>query len=590
MCGFIVVGANELMDVQIKKNIENSDLIHRGPDSQNFLEISKSFFGKFSRLSVVDDDHLSMQPMSSSCGRFHLFFNGEIYNYKKLQKKYSIDIRELKTQSDTEVLLRLLILRGEKILAELDGMFSFVLYDQIKNNIFVARDRWGIKPLYYRKLKYKNVDYIYFASEIGVISKAIPKKPCINESKIDEYLRYKYLFGYEALIQDIMEFPPAHYCVIDLRNLDISFRKYFNLYRDDDKKYGKYSESEGGDIVRSLLEESIEDQLVANAEIGLMLSGGVDSSLIASLASKCNNWSKKVFSVSMGNVNDPYNEIKYAQYVAQKYSYEQRILQFNFETYASNLKATSKYHDTPINHPHAVAIYGLANIASSEVKVLLSGEGSDEFFMGYGRYQDNNTKDIHKNGVFLRTDKDMTTLAEVYLGKRNEEIDRINFINALTKNCTPIEILRYYEISGHLRDLLKRLDVMTMGAGIEGRVPFLSNALTNFALILPASKLVKNGGKRPIKNALRNEFEESFIYRSKGGFQVPLNSWIANENMSKIFDHLEFYRDSQLFNYKKILQILSELKLGINIESNSKFFSLLLHLKLWCESHQIDMV
>ena len=369
MCGFVgFVDKTKDKDKTIKKM---ADLIkHRGPDSDGYYTDADIALG-FRRLSIIDLEG-GTQPIYNEEKDKLIFFNGEIYNYKYLKEDLIEKGHKFSTNTDTEVVLHGYEEYKEDFLLMLRGMFAFVIYDLKTKELFGARDFYGIKPLYYAKMK----DSFMFGSEIKSFL-AHPKfKKELNRDMLEQYLTFQYSVGTDTFFKNVYKLTPGHY--FKYKNGKLNIKRYYEIkFEPDNKK--KLEEWEK--VIREVIDDSIEAHKVSDVEVGSFLSSGVDSSLIATLSNV-----DKTFTV--GYSNKKYSEIDYAKDLSKKINVTNISKEITKEEYFEKFPMIEYYFDEPLADPSAVALYFVANTASKHVKVALSGEGSDEIFGGYNIYHE----------------------------------------------------------------------------------------------------------------------------------------------------------------------------------------------------------
>jgi asparagine synthase (glutamine-hydrolysing) len=504
-------------------------LTHRGPDADG-SSLSNGIHFQHFRLSIQDLTQNGHQPYEKE-GKT-LVYNGEIYNCDYLKNHFLSDLI-LVSKSDTEVLFHLLVRYGVAIIKEIDGIYAFVFHDG--DRIFAARDPFGVKPLFYNFIS--NEKYI-FSSEASVIQSAVSSS--IDTDRIAEFVRFKYVGGENTAYSGIKKVLPGH--VVEISRDGVSV---FNLV---DVKSWVSSENNDLTPIENQLINALESQLVGDVHVGMQLSGGVDSSLMRKyIPQDIENYS----SVFAGNYN--WDEAEYIDFVSKETKTITNYVEYD-EQYFSRFFESMIRSSGGINHPHTMAIIQLAQFASKSVKVLLSGEGADELFMGYDRYKHvSNDKDIINNAQFY-SNLEMEKLGFSKLQIERSNSPRRDLIDKYTDR-TIFEKLQIMELDFHLENLLHRHDYSTMRHSIEGRVPFLSLPLARYALGLDKRLLDnKKDTKIPLKELCAKTFGRKFSYRTKIGYRVPFNEWIHHDFLSKQF---EFALSSPLVKEtfsKKILQ------------------------------------
>lgn len=377
MCGITGVFAfNEIGRFNLPNiSLATETLEHRGPDFQ------KVFVGDFvalghRRLSIIDLNPQSNQPMSAEDGRFKLVFNGEIYNYKSLRQELASKGVQFETESDTEVLLQILIHDGKNALNKLNGFFAFAFYDQQKEEMLVARDRYGIKPLYYLE----DEDRFIFASELKAILKFGIEKT-IDTNSIYTYLQLNYLPAPMSMVKGVKKLMPGHYAVVKKKSVEIN--SYYELKNTFEKQFqGTYEDAQVQ--LKALMEKSVERRLVADVPLGTFLSGGVDSSIISAIASKK---VEGLHTFSIGyHGNSFFDETEYANAVAKHIGSKHHVFSLSLDDLYGYLPKLLKSFSEPFADSSALPVYALSQLTKENVTVALSGDGADELFAGYNKH------------------------------------------------------------------------------------------------------------------------------------------------------------------------------------------------------------
>jgi asparagine synthase (glutamine-hydrolysing) len=541
---------------------------HRGPDDEGVYVSSRVGLGH-RRLSIIDL-HTGHQPLCNEDSTIWIVFNGEIYNYRELRAFLLNKGHVLKTQTDTEVIIHLYEELGPKCLEQLRGMFAFALWDENAKTLFLARDRVGIKPLYY-SLSEKA---IVFASEI----KAILADPAIKRELapeiIDRFLTFLYVPGEETLLQGIHKLAPGHYLLI--RNGRAEIRQYWDL------RFLKATESptlkDAENELSSLLAEAVELHMIADVPVGVLLSGGVDSTAVLSCAAERTD--KEISSYTVG-FSDPggADERPYAKVAAETFGSRHRDMTITADDFAEFLPRYVWHMEEPVCEPPAIAMYYVSKLAKNYVKVLLSGEGGDEAFAGYDNYRSivwlerlkqiwpalNGTVSwglsqlnswVHSASLAKYAPLMGATFPHYYqsrtstpfrrYGKGIGELYSSDFINSIdrertveplrklfstVKNESILDQMLYIDTKTWLPDdLLLKADKMTMANSLELRVPLLDHRLLEFAASLPPHyKLRRFTLKYIWKKALSKRVPNTILKRRKAGFPVPYESWIRND-------------------------------------------------------------
>ena len=576
MCGYISIyyknkKADELLIRQLTEKI-----IHRGPDDTGYFIKNNIAFG-FDRLSIIDLEG-GNQPFKKE--NRTIVFNGEIYNHKELRT----DLRKSNkfiTNSDTEVLLTSYINYGEKCLDKLRGMFTFIIYDEVRNIIFGARDHFGIKPLYY----INNEEFIAFSSEYKALIKLIDKVN-VDEAVLQNYLSFQYTPKYNTIINEIKEIPNGTYFTI--KNGDIEFNRYYNL------KFNNKDITEKD--IYNIIDDSVKHHMIANVEVGTFLSGGIDSTIVTALAAKIN---PKIKTFSIGFDVEGYNELSVAKKTADYLGVENIAVNVSEHDYIRALPRVAYYMDDPLADPSCVGIYLLSQEARKHVKVVLSGEGSDELFGGYNIYKEyyslkpfsylsNNIKDRINKLAKLLPDirgksyllRGTTKLKDRYIGNAkifsDEEVKNImcnydennTFSSILTdlyeecniNNYDNVTTMQYIDINTWLEgDILLKADKMSMAHSLELRVPFLDKEVLQCAKSLTLDqKVSKHNTKVLLREAFKDIVPPYMKEKKKLGFPTPIRVWLKNDLGKYVRTIITNANVDKLINKKYALNLLDE--------------------------------
>ena len=581
MCGFVgFVDKTKDKEKTIKKM---ADLIkHRGPDSDGYYTDDDIALG-FRRLSIIDLEG-GTQPIYNEEKDKLIFFNGEIYNYKYLKEDLIEKGHKFSTNTDTEVVLHGYEEYKEDFLLMLRGMFAFVIYDLKTKELFGARDFYGIKPLYYAKMK----DSFMFGSEIKSFLGHPKFKKELNRDMLEQYLTFQYSVGSDTFFKNVYKLIPGHYFKYKNGKLDI--KRYYEIKFEPNNKR-TLEEWEKG--IREVIDDSILAHKVSDVEVGSFLSSGVDSSLIATLSNV-----DKTFTV--GYSNKKYSEIDYAKDLSKKINVTNISKEITKEEYFEKFPMIEYYFDEPLADPSAVALYFVANIASQHVKVALSGEGSDEIFGGYNIYHEpysvswyykipyfirrfigicvyplrhhrgfnflyrrsRKLEDRYIGNAFMFEPVEVKKILSYKTGKKTYKDFTKPFYDKC-KNYDDVTKMQYIDFNFWLiGDILLKADKMSMANSLEVRVPYLDRILINYAKELPTKYKIKDGQTKYAFRKVANEVLESkFADKKKLGFPVPIREWIKEEDIyNKIKD--TFSRSSEFFKVDEIIKLLDEHKEG----------------------------
>lgn len=577
MCGFVGFVDKEKNKQKIIKDMANM-IKHRGPDSDGYFCDENVALG-FRRLSIIDLNNGS-QPIYNEDNTKVIVFNGEIYNYGELKTELLKCGHVFKTETDTEVLLHGYEEYREELLPKLRGMFAFVIYDTNSKELFAARDFYGIKPFYY----YKNDDELLFSSEIKSFLAHPNFKKELNLEMLESYLTFQYSVGEDTFFKNVYKLRPGHY--LKYKDGSLEIKKYYELkFEEDNTK--TLEEWEKG--IREHLDDSIKAHKISDVEVGSFLSSGVDSSLIATLSNV-----DKTFTV--GFENKQYSEIDYAKDLSQKINTKNINKTITKEEYFDKISDIMYYMDEPLADPSCIALYFVANIASQNVKVALSGEGADEIFGGYNIYAEPYTwawyykipypirKLIgscasifkHKRGINFLIRRGQK-LEDRYVGNafifNNKEVKKIlsykpykkgyqEFTRKYydkVKDKDDVTKMQYIDFNFWLiGDILLKADKMSMANSLEVRVPYLDRIVIDYARHIPTKyKVDKNTTKKCFRRVASEVLEDKVSSKKKLGFPVPIRNWIKEDDIyNKIKSR--FLEASEFFNTKEIVKLLDD--------------------------------
>ena len=543
MCGIVGLVTKKEKENTIK--LMSDRIKHRGPDGDGYFIDGDVALGH-RRLSIID---LSTgdQPMFNEDGSVVTVFNGEIYNYQELKEELIALGHDFKTKSDTEVLVHGYEEWHTDLPKHLRGMFAFAIYDKNKNEVFLARDNFGIKPLYFAKMN----DTFMFASEIKAFLDVPDFEKIFNESILETYLEFSFVPTNETFFKGVHRLDAG--CSLLYKDGEIKLNKYFKL----DFKEENMSFEDAVKNISDVMKDSVEKHLIADVEVGSFLSSGIDSSYIVSLAKP-----NKTYTV--GYENKKYDETMYAKDLAEKLGIKNESKIITKEEYLENISKIMYHLDEPTSDPAAISLYFVAKLASKDLKVVLSGEGADEFFGGYNYYREEvDYKFYNKlpfcirhaigkvasifpegrgfNFLVRRGEK----LENSYIGvnrnfsskmakkvlKNNYELKAIDVTKDVYnefKNYSNIDKMQAIDINFWLmKDILLKADRMTMASSIEGRVPFIDKEVFKVASHLPFDyKVTKENTKVALRAAAKEVIPTEAYKKKKLGFPVPVREWI----------------------------------------------------------------
>jgi len=562
-----------------------SSLKRRGPDAQGTY-IGKNVELGHCRLSIIDLSDKANQPMSDESGRYTLVFNGEIYNYKELRRELSETFNtSFKTQSDTEVLLRGLVAYGARFIEKLNGFFAFAFYDKRDEHFLLARDRYGIKPLFYAD----EASQFIFSSSLEALMIGLSRKEIDRES-LFEYLQFSYIPAPNTILEGVKKLEPAHYLSVS-RN-GIAKTRYYTLPETNDQ------EKKRPDLrtqFKELLENSVKSRLQSDVPVGTFLSGGLDSAAITHIAAKHD---PDITAFSVGFPDNPFfDESPRATAMAKHIGIGHRTLQLSETDIEKKLGDILNAIDEPFADSSAVLVNLISEYARSEVKVILSGDGADEILGGYNKHRallrsiDKNLVNStlkSANSLFsvLPESRNSKTMNEIRKLKRYSRGLGLSLENrylewaSFTSAATVEKILRHPKKSSRIHvdinpadfnsvlkadvelvlhnDMLCKVDMMSMHHSLEVRVPFLDHHLVNFLFAIPASeKLNKSIGKILLRDAYSDVMPRNFFKEKKRGFEAPLSNWLKgplSKHRKELFSP-ELIEKQDIFHLEEVKQL-----------------------------------
>ncbi len=567
MCG--ILGTNFLNE-RFDKSLEL--LHHRGPDFQNSIKIENKQFGH-TRLAIIDLDEEANQPMVFD--DILLVFNGEIYNYKEL---IHVEHLECKTKSDSEVLIRLYQKYEFDFLNKLNGMFSFCIYDMKKDLYFCARDRYGKKPFFYY---FKDNKFI-FSSSVKSILNLLDYKPNLNKVALSKYMQYFVSFGEDSFFQDIFKLEASTYLIYEPnKSRELQKKKYYkiNTYK------AIKDEKQALNDIEELLFKSVEYRLNSDVEVASLLSGGIDSSLISALYTKISGKKINTFSIGYDEYKN-YCELDYAQITASHINSNHHPVEINQKEYINHFEQTLDMLEEPHGDSAAIPLNILTKqIHKAGIKTVLSGEGSDEIFLGYDNYAkflkyyefekslsneqnlflndiigalQNNTKESEYLRRIVKKQNLYNSFGEIYTDiQRKRLFKKVPTYKTETAKQDPIDWMSYIDLKIWLGEsLLSKVDRISMGNSLEVRTPFLDFNLVNYMFSVESHIKVGDTNKYLLKKIASKYIPETIINRTKKGFNSPFNEWLNKEYKNKILEVIvEVNNQTNLFNHEYIFHI-----------------------------------
>jgi len=554
ICGIVSLGRAPVDPAGIEPMLDA--LVHRGPDSWGILEESGIVAG-IRRLRVIDLES-GDQPIPNEDGTVQVVFNGEIYNYRELRRYLSGKGHTLKTRSDTEVLVHLWEEEGPAFLERLDGMFAFCIHDRTRDEVFIARDRLGIKPLFYQSIG----ERLLFASEVAALLRGPGVDGSIDPAKLVDLFCLQYVPGSRTIHRGVLKLLPGHY--IHVRRGRLEIRRYYRLPRNLDP--APVDEAHEAEVLSTLLDNAVRAQRVSDVPLGVFLSGGLDSTIIACLLTQNGGPPLKTFSVGFGE-GEAFDERSYARLVSERFGTEHHELSVSAGDVARLLPAMMTHLDEPVQDPAMLPTFLLSRFARSEVTVVQTGEGADELFGGYRRhlYQQRwgwlgNLPGLASLGRLAQRSRHLPRRVGQALGALGQKdpvrnhIEWSSIIGGLwTRELFEPDAVAAFEsdaleaftpyfdetrdpLGGRLcadlsewlpHNLLAKVDRATMAFSLEARVPYLDHPIVERVAQLPETMKIRGRQTKVLlRRAFRDRLPLEILGRPKSGFDLPLGAWI----------------------------------------------------------------
>lgn len=578
MCGILGVAGE--FAIEGKAFREALDLqIHRGPDDYGTFESPGLLLGH-RRLSILDLSRNGRQPMTTQDEKWVITFNGEIYNYIELKKSLIEKGKVFRTDTDTEVILHGFDVEGPKFIERCIGMFAFSIVNLATGKMYLVRDRLGIKPLHFTSESGR----IIFSSEIKSILKLKSVKPELNLSAINTYLAYRYPVLNDTFFDGVYSVKPGHFLEIDINSTgNIRDVCYWDL--PNQVQGGTLTEQEYIEKLRDLMDSAVQLRMRSDVPFGCFLSGGVDSSVIATLMSKIE---PNVKTYSIGFKEEGYNEFEYSRLVAENAGCDHNEIVLDMDGYMDTMSSLINIKDAPLSVPNEVALHKMSKRLKEDITVVLSGEGADEVFGGYGRifrssydwermsrhsstapahqdfldgyrkkYQDNTFESEVDHFLYLYDYMPLHERKRLFGGDAKFDAHHEaattfykNMFNAWDGYSYAEKMMRAFQKS-HIVGLLQRVDCATMSVSVEARVPFVDHRLVELSNEIPIDLKLRwkdelsrknaegvlgehiserfDTPKYILKKAYEGEVPNEVLYRKKMGFPVPLDRWFSDD-------------------------------------------------------------
>jgi asparagine synthase (glutamine-hydrolysing) len=604
-------------------------LAHRGPNDRGTWCDDRIALGH-RRLSVIDLSESGRQPMSNEDGSVQIVYNGEVYNFRELKKKFSLAERGhiFRSRTDTEVLIHLYETVGlEKMLPELNGMFAFAVWDAKQETLYLARDRYGVKPLFYQQ-----DDHCFrFGSEIKAIiaDERVGRKPSFQA--LHDFLSFDYIPGTQSAFEGIYELPPGHWARIDTAG-NFKMQRYCNMSFQEDNTI---DESTAVQRARELLLQSVERQLVADVPVGVLLSGGMDSSTLVGLMQRC--VSEPVHTYSVGFEDPSFNELPYARTVAQKFKTVHREVIVTPDLVRALLPKYLTYIDEPYADGSAIPTYYVCQLAKDDVVVVLSGEGGDEIFAGYETYaayqvsrwfrrvprwmrrnliaplvnclpvsdkklslefklkrflggQDLSPAQAHFWWRVVLTEAQKLSLYTPHvLEQIVPQASERHFVDRFEQSTAKDSLSRLFEIDCSVflpDDLMVKNDRMSMAHSLEARVPLTDLELTAFMSTVPSGLKLRSLRKKHImRRAMEGILPAEILNKKKVGLEMPYSHWLKHELKDLMMSYLGPKRisDTGLFRPDAVQALINDHLAG-RVDHGRALWGLLNYM-MWLEHY-----
>jgi len=607
MCGITGIFSFNLVGKFNRINIAKATMAleKRGPDYQDIYTDEWVALGH-RRLSIIDTSNIAHQPMWDESRRYCIVFNGEIFNFRELREELAGRGYTFFSQSDTEILLKLYIDQKEKALDKLNGFFAFCVYDVQEQSFFVARDRFGVKPLLYTF----DEDKFIFASEMkSIIQYGIEKQ--IDHTSLNTYLQLNYIPAPHTIFTNVKKLLPGHYAYVKGRKLSIA-PYYIIPYNRAQAENNTLSYTDAQQKFATLLEAAVQRRLVADVPLGSFLSGGIDSSVVTGLASR---HAKGLHTFSVGFRDEKFfDETHYARLVAKHFGTEHTVFSLTNDDLYAHVHNILDYIDEPFADSSAIAVYILSKETRKHATVALSGDGADEMLAGYNKHaafyriinkgfsedlvasllpfwkalpqsrsnplankarqlrrfaegMKQSTPDRYWQWAGYATHTDANNLLlqqpdaaqeQEYQARRHDILKHLPQSNESMNDILLTDMLLVLP-----NDMLTKVDLMSMANGLEVRTPFLDYELVNFTFSLPTDhKINASLRKRVAQDAFRSLLPAELYNRPKKGFEVPLLKWFRREMKSLIADDLlseKFIAEQGIFSYPAIRALKEQL-------------------------------
>ena len=595
-------------------------LAHRGPDGEGFYLQGPVAIGH-KRLAIIDLEG-GRQPLSNEDGSIWVTFNGEIYNYRELTTELKRRGHRFATQSDTEVIIHAFEQWGEDCVKRFRGMFAFGIVDYQKRSVLLARDHVGIKPLYYRTAR----DYFAFASELDALCQVHDDKPKGNLFAVDLYLRYQYIPTPHTIYHNVYKLPPASTMTVGFDGKMSDPKRYWDMKFNPKSNI---SEDDWLDRLDHSLREAVRDHLIADVPVGVLVSGGIDSTLIAHYAAELTGGSIKGF--ALGFDDKQACELPYARQAAQRCGIDLSTQTISHRA-VDRLPEIAGMYGEPFGDNSALATWHVSALARGVVPVVLSGDGGDEVFAGYDSYMRwMSLTSMWKAAEYYRawprlgikwafqagrrrlyqsldgrlrdwldciTHTPSTIRRQVWKKQWHHLVERPSdlFVDAAKRAAEyrRLDFSQYMDFQTYLPcDIMTKVDIASMRHGLEARPPLLDQRIIELAASMPHSLRFRGKGlqqpigKYPLKHLLARSFDKSFVYRPKQGFAMPTTSWFDRQStLRTLVDDVVLDPRAQIYNFLDRQGVQRLVSSHTTSNNQAGRIWLLLMLGLWMDSHR----
>ncbi len=625
MCGIVgILALSEIGKSHLSKiNDATESLSHRGPDCRKVTFPDEKVALGHARLSIIDVSEQSNQPFTDISERYHIIYNGEIFNFQELRENLKTEGNLFNTTGDVEVLLNAFIQKNENCLGELNGFFAFSVYDVVDKKLFLARDRFGVKPLYY----FQNKDLFCWSSELNSIQKIVDGLT-LNHDSIVPYLQFNYLPGKESIVKGVNRLEPGHQIKVENGNVKISkyFEQKIHKTTDSDEQIKKQ--------VRNILENAVQLRMISDVPLGSFLSGGIDSTIITGIAACL---SPSITTLSIGfKENKQFDESRYAEIASKAFKTSHHCLMLDNNDLLESLDDFLDHIDEPFADSSALNVFILSKFARKHVKVALSGDGADEVFGGYNKHR---AEWMIKNKTFFNSLVGSISWASNFFPASRQGVlsNKVRQMKRYSDGLQLSDKERYWKwasicsikeikelivnknvdedkynrlknkytnlIDGSLNsnllsdvnmllpyDMLTKVDMMSMANGLEVRSPFMDYRLINYAFGLDEKYKIRDEGQKLIlKEAFAHLIPDELLNRKKHGFEIPLQRWFNRELKSRIENEWlskEFIKEQGVFNFEKIAHLMKQLKSNNPGDSAATVWAIIVFNHWWKKKYK----